>query len=98
MDVDRPPRAAGSTGRNDDRLTALLAAQRVITSDLSLTSMLDRIVSVACALCAAGYAALAVLGADGLIERFVEHGRSARTDPAGPLPESLLAATAGTPP
>jgi GAF domain-containing protein len=62
-----------------DRLRGLLEAQRSINDDLSLTSVLDRIVRAACELVGAKYGALAVTAADGSIERLVHHGMDAAT-------------------
>jgi GAF domain-containing protein len=56
------------------RLRGLLEAHRRITDDLSLTSVLDRIVSTACDLVGAEYGALAVIGPDGSLEHFVSRG------------------------
>ena len=57
-----------------DRVHALLDAHRLITADLRLPSMLERIVRAACDLVGATYAALGVLAPDGSIEHFVSTG------------------------
>jgi GAF domain-containing protein len=62
-----------------DRLRRLLEAQRTITDDLSLPTMLDRIVQAGCDLVGAKYGALAVIAPDGSIERLVHHGIDAET-------------------
>src|SRR4051812_9988748 len=64
-----PPRVTEA-----QRLHGLLAAHRIITADLSLRSMLDRIVAAACDLVGAQYGALGVLASDGSLEHFVHHG------------------------
>ena len=71
---------ATSSGTADARrLQGLLEAQRVITADLSLVAMLDRIVTAACDLVGAAHGALGVLAPDGSIEHFVHHGLDAET-------------------
>jgi GAF domain-containing protein len=78
----QPPRTEDA-----DRLRGLLEAHRSITDDLSLPSVLDRIVRVACELVRAKYGALGVLAPDGSLEHFVHHGMSPRTvDEVGALP------------
>jgi GAF domain-containing protein len=57
-----------------DRIRGLLEAQRAINHDLTLTSVLDRIVRTACELVGASYGALAVIAADGSVEHFVHRG------------------------
>jgi two-component system, NarL family, sensor histidine kinase DevS len=61
-----------------ERLRALLEAHRAITDDLSLRSVLDRIVRTACDLVGARYGALGVTASDGSIEHFVHHGLNPR--------------------
>jgi GAF domain-containing protein len=69
-----------ATGTADTRrLHGLLEAQRVITADLSLVAMLDRIVTAACDLVGAAHGALGVLAPDGSIEHFLHHGLDAET-------------------
>lgn len=63
-----------SRGTEAHRLHGLLEAHRIITADLSLRSMLDRIVSAACDLVGARYGAVGVLASDGSLEHFVHHG------------------------
>ena len=58
---------------------ALFEAHRLITADLSLPTMLDRIVRAACDLVGARYAAIGVLAPDGSIEHFVHNGFDAET-------------------
>lgn len=72
----RPPRLHAT---ETERLHGLLEAHRIITADLSLASMLDRIVDAACDLVGAQYGALGVLAPDGSIEHFVHRGMDAET-------------------
>jgi two-component system sensor histidine kinase DevS len=60
-----------------DRRDLLLEAGLALTSELSLSSLLRRIVKLACQLTGASYGALGVLGPDGGISRFITHGISA---------------------
>ncbi len=70
-----------------DRLRSLLAANRSIVSELSLAAVLRRIVEAAREVAQARYAALGVIGADGLLEEFVHSGLDAGTVAAiGDLP------------
>ena len=85
------------TARTEERrpfdapqLRALLEAQRVINSDLSLADMLTRLVSTACALAGARRGALGVLGSGGAFEQLVHQG----VDPQRVA--SLAAAAPGT--
>ena len=57
-----------------DRLRALLAANRSIVEELSLPAVLRRVVTVAQTVAGARYAALGVIGPDGLLEAFVHTG------------------------
>jgi len=61
------------------RVRALFEAHRLITADLSLPTMLDRIVRAACDLVGARFAAIGVLAPDGSIEHFVHTGFDAET-------------------
>jgi signal transduction histidine kinase len=54
-----------------DRVRRLLDAQRAITADLPLPTLLDRIVSAACDLAHAQYGVLEVVGPDGTAQHFV---------------------------
>ena len=56
------------------RMTELLAANQSIVSELSLPLVLRRIVEAAAKVAGARYAALGVLGPDGLLEQFVHRG------------------------
>ena len=58
------------------RLRRLLSANRAVVAELSLPMVLRRIVEAARDLVGARYAALGVIGADGLLEEFihVRHG------------------------
>ena len=71
-----------------DRLQGLLHASRVITSELSLEGVLERIVEVARNTVDAQYAALGVIGSDGTLDRFIHAGMDPDTVQAiGHLPE-----------
>ena len=71
-----------------DRLQGLLHATRVITSELSLDGVLERIVEVARNTVDAQYAALGVIGTDGTLDRFIHAGMDPDTVQAiGHLPE-----------
>ena len=56
------------------RLRRLLSANRVIVTELSLPAVLSRIVETARDLVGAQYAALGVIGTDGLLEQFIHVG------------------------
>lgn len=53
---------------------ALLDAVVAISSDLDLTSVLQRIVEAACQLTDARYGAVGVIGGDGMLAEFITHG------------------------
>ena len=74
---------------NESRLRALLEASTAIASDLSLESLLQRLVSVAAELTGARYAALGVIDRTGQqLERFVTTGIDDETHRAiGDLPQ-----------
>jgi GAF domain-containing protein len=74
LPVSGPRRPASA-----DRVRGLLEAHRAISHDLSLTSVLDRIVRTACELVGARYGALGVIASDGSIEHFVHRGLDPRT-------------------
>ena len=57
-----------------DRLRRLLHANRSIVQELSLPAVLHRIVETARDVAGARYAALGVIGADGLLEQFLHVG------------------------
>ena len=57
-----------------DGLRALLAANRSIVEELSLPAVLRRVVAAAQTVAGARYAALGVIGPDGLLEQFVHTG------------------------
>ena len=72
---------------DQERLGRLLAANRLIVSELSLPAVLRQIVETARVLVGARYAALGVLGADDQLEQFVHSGVDAETAAAiGELP------------
>ncbi|MET1007690.1 MAG: GAF domain-containing sensor histidine kinase [Propionibacteriaceae bacterium] len=73
--VDR----AGEIISAQERLRKLLGANRAIVGELSLPSVLRRIVEAARELVGARYAALGVIGADGLLEQFVHVGMTSDT-------------------
>ena len=62
------------SGPAQDGLRALLAANRSIVEDLSLPAVLRRVVAAAQVVASARYAALGVIGPDGLLEQFVHTG------------------------
>jgi GAF domain-containing protein len=64
---------------DEARLRALLAANRSIVGELSLPAVLRRIVEAAREISNARYAALGVIGPDGLLEQFVHSGMDAST-------------------
>ena len=61
---------------SSDRRDLLLEAGLALTSELSLSSLLQRIVKLACQLTEARYGALGVLGPGGGISQFITHGVS----------------------
>src|SRR5215212_11980864 len=65
---------ASSTVTSQERLRRLLSANRSIVQELSLPAVLRRIVDTARDLSGARYAALGVIGADGLLEEFLHEG------------------------
>jgi two-component system, NarL family, sensor histidine kinase DevS len=70
------------------RLHALVAANRSIVSELSLSGVLRRIVGAAREVVDAQYAALGVLGSGGTLEQFLHVGMDAASVLAvGPLPQ-----------
>ncbi len=83
-----------------DRLRALLTANRSIVAELSLAGVLRRIVEAARELASARYAALGVIGPDGQLEQFLHEGVDAETVAgigALPLGRGLLGAIGDTP-
>ncbi len=74
--------------QTDDRLRALLDAGIALSSELSLDSLLEKLVRTAAELTDARYAALGVIDSSGNeLERFVTHGVDAETRAAiGDLP------------
>jgi signal transduction histidine kinase len=58
----------------DTRRDALIQAGVILSSELSLPSILQRIVELACQVADARFGALGVLGGDGRIAEFVTHG------------------------
>jgi signal transduction histidine kinase len=74
----------------EDRMRALLEANRTIVADLDLALVLRRIVESALQLVGADYGALGVVRADGTLEEFVHVGMGDDTVTAiGHLPEGL---------
>lgn len=70
-----PGRSVGTNADlRDDPFRRLYAAQRVITSDLTLTTMVPRIVEAACDVIGVRCAGLAVLSPAGEMEKFVHFG------------------------
>jgi len=77
-----------SVQRSDARLQQLLDAMLSIGSDLSLPTVLQRIVDSACKLVDARYGALGVVGDDGQLSELVTNGVDESTHEAvGQLPE-----------
>ncbi|GGL48361.1 histidine kinase [Microlunatus endophyticus] len=73
---------------SQERLRSLLNANRSIVSELSLPGVLRRIVEAARDVAAARYAALGVIGPDGLLEQFITVGMDDETIRAiGELPK-----------
>ncbi len=73
---------------SSDRRDLLLEAGLALTSELSLPSLLRRIVRLACQLTGARYGALGVLGPGGGISQFITHGISTgERSRLGSLPE-----------
>jgi signal transduction histidine kinase len=65
---------------SDNRLQALVKAGMMLTSELSLDALLQRLIETAAELTGARYAALGVIDASGSrLERFVSHGVDAET-------------------
>lgn len=85
--------SVGTVGRTaeippvPDGLRALLAANRSIVEELSLPAVLRRVVAAAQTVAGARYAALGVIGPDGLLEEFVHTGMtSEQVGQIGDLP------------
>jgi len=68
--------AANDVLATQSRLRALLKANQAVVAQLELPSVLRRIVAAATELAGASYGGLAVLGADGELEDFVQVGMS----------------------
>ena len=79
---------AGEIITAQERLERLLSANRAIVGDLSLPSVLHRIVEAARDLVGARYAALGVIGDDNMLEQFIHVGMdSATVTTIGDLPK-----------
>jgi GAF domain-containing protein len=65
--------------RDDHRLQVLLDASQSIVSELSLPAVLRRIVDSAREVASARYAALGVIGRDGVLDEFIHAGMDAAT-------------------
>ena len=79
---------AGQILSAQHRLQRLLDANRTIVSELSLPAVLRQIVESACETAGARYAALGVIGSDGLLEEFIHVGMDDSTVAAiGDLPK-----------
>jgi signal transduction histidine kinase len=87
--LSRPTAQAHEVTAAQDRMRALLRANQAIMGQLSLGTVLHRIVEVACQLVGAPYGALGVINADGLgLEQFIHTGMDVATvDRIGHLPE-----------
>ncbi|MEW1955472.1 GAF domain-containing protein [Terrabacter sp. NPDC080008] len=70
----RATTAAGPSGSAEDRLRTLLAANRSVVSELTLSAVLRRIVEAARDVAGARFAALGVIGPDGRLEEFIHTG------------------------
>jgi GAF domain-containing protein len=77
--TSRPPALPPPPIEGSGRLRGLLEAHRTITDDLSLTSVLDRVIRAACDLVGAEYGALGVIASDGSIEHFAHRGLDEQT-------------------
>ena len=80
--VDGPANEHDETGGGstaEQRLERLLSANRAIVGELSLPMVLRRIVEAARDLIGARYAALGVIGDDGLLQEFIHLGMDAAT-------------------
>ncbi|WP_330474480.1 sensor histidine kinase [Terrabacter sp. C0L_2] len=79
--------SSGQPGSAERRLRELLAANRSVVSELALPGVLRRIVEAARAIAGARYAALGVIGPDGLLEQFIHSGMDdATVERIGHLP------------
>ena len=79
--------ASGQPGSAERRLRELLAANRSVVSELALPGVLRRIVEAARAIAGARYAALGVIGPDGMLEQFIHSGMDdATVERIGHLP------------
>lgn len=97
MDI---PDERSDGGPAQDGLRALLAANRSIVEELDLPAVLRRVVAAAQAVAGARYAALGVIGPDGLLEEFVHTGMTAdEVEQIGELPRGrgILGALIRTP-
>src|SRR5215212_10057184 len=72
--MSQPVNQASMIMTAQQRLRQLLMANRSIVQELSLPAVLRRIVNTAKDLSGARYAALGVIGADGLLEEFLHEG------------------------
>jgi signal transduction histidine kinase len=74
-------------GSAEERLRGLLAANRSVVSELALPGVLRRSVEAARAIAGARYAALGVIGPDGMLEQFIHTGMDEATvERIGQLP------------
>jgi signal transduction histidine kinase len=86
--ASEPAGTGGSTAQ--ERLERLLGANRAIVGELSLPMVLRRIVEAARDLVGARYAALGVIGDDGLLQEFIHLGMDSDTVASiGDLPKGL---------
>ena len=89
-DVTHRPPAVAPVAPPASPLRALLDAQRLISRDLTLADMITRIAEAACRVSGAAYARMLLLGVDGEIVGWGQHGLSEReveslTDFLGPV-------------
>lgn len=72
--MERRGRGGTGTVEATHRLQRLVEANRTISAELSLEAVLERVVEAAREILGARYAALGVLGRDGLLQQFVHTG------------------------
>ncbi len=94
-----PPLETADASASESRYAGLLAANRSIVSELSLSGVLRRIAEVARDVSAARYAAVGVVGPDGSLAEFVHVGIDEQTvKNIGRRPEGLGVLTVTDPP
>lgn len=76
---ERASSSSGPSGSAEDRLRSLLAANRSVVSELTLSAVLRRIVEAARDVAGARFAALGIVGPDGRLEEFIHSGMDEAT-------------------